>query len=127
MTDTERKELREWSAETVMGWERVYAEGLPMWKFPSKRWDSVKWTPDTDLNQTFMVVERMRELDYYIEINFDKKYGIEVEISYGENHPYYPKSNCRESGDERIALIEVKTIEELGGAILLAAKATGVK
>jgi hypothetical protein len=111
MTDTERQELREWSAG-VMGWERVYADGLPMWKFPNGRWDSVKWTPDTDYNQLFnLFIPRMRELGFELKFGYgDTVQGILCWVKFtSESYKSYYHN------------------KDIALAILLAAKATGVK
>jgi hypothetical protein len=138
MTDTERNELREWSAG-VMGWERVYAEGLPMWKFPNGRWDSVKWTPDTDYNQLFnLFIPRMRELGWYLQLNnySDDDEGYQARFLNYEIPKFAEgiKSLKVEKAEEEklkrslaAAFTLWKTSTNPALAILLAAKATGVK
>ena len=75
MTQEEIPELKNWSAEfmefRVEPYKRqipgisppVYDEGFEYW---SKTEGQIYWHPDTDLNQTFQVVERMRELGWLV-------------------------------------------------------------
>lgn len=120
MDDQELKELREWSAE-VMGWKKEMA---PYWPYRradgswagyneyADQYNRNKWTPDTDLNQCFLVVERMRELGWKIVMGntFDKSYFAEFRaITYPvpmDNHYAEHDNPCH--------------------AILLAARATEV-
>jgi hypothetical protein len=69
-------ELEQWAAEKVMGWVEI----IPQIHAPMVYYGSVsddlpmcsctvvkdQWHPLTDLNQTFQVVDRMRERGYYI-------------------------------------------------------------
>jgi len=71
MTPEEIQKLRDWSAKKI-GWERVYIDGFPMWKLPQGRVDSIYWVPDTNLNQCFMLVEKMREKGFYLHLLSDK-------------------------------------------------------
>lgn len=73
MTEQELKELREWSAESVMGWVEHLTPIMgdhPLaiaWNMNNGRLMAQNdWRPDTDLNQCFMVVERMRELGFML-------------------------------------------------------------
>jgi len=64
-------DLNRWSAEVVMGWVEVYFNGR-MWWAAKDTFDYIMfqdlWTPLTDKNQLFMVVEKMRELEWYFAI-----------------------------------------------------------
>ncbi|MFA4834834.1 MAG: hypothetical protein WC749_02015 [Dehalococcoidia bacterium] len=106
MTLTDR-ELEEWVAEKVMGW--IWSQEHEMWVLDSERdadgrltfacpdelnWvnddpDELghqgPWHPDTDLNQAFMVVERMRELGWKVVMgnNLDRSYFADFrQLSY---------------------------------------------
>jgi hypothetical protein len=110
MEENERKELREWAAG-VMGWER-HPNSLGWFKYVNDSgalfvWYKKYWKPDIDLNQTFMVVQRMDELGWWLFWNneentahFFSKKGVGEGVGKGDDHAL---------------------------AILLAAKATGVK
>ena len=93
VNDQERQEQREWSAG-VMGW--IWSDEHEMWCVDSERdvdgrltfacpdelpgyeievvhgdspdWRQTLWTPDTNLNQCFMVVERMREFGWCLAL-----------------------------------------------------------
>jgi len=124
---TTAEELREWSAEKVMGWVRqnpIDKSGFgDLWTHnflsnkpgyipgfnhidgtfvPEKEWNDNDyyltieggrviriddWTTDTDLNQAFMVVERMRELGWTWDISVQLNYEIKP-----------PSFVCYESG-----------------------------
>ncbi len=93
MIANELEDLRVWSAE-LLGWERVYSDGIPMWKLPDGRWDVINWQPDINLTQCFMVVEKMRELNWKMELNICARgqfpyncWFIKNDGSYG-NLPY---------------------------------------
>ena len=70
------EELREWSAVKVMGFE-VYAEDAP---WPAYTWTRANkvdgmmfvkdWTPDTDLNQAFMVARKMIERGFELKLGY---------------------------------------------------------
>lgn len=67
MIDTD---LREWSAKEVMEWHLTkggFWAGTEVQDYPPiiKHED---WQPDIDLNQCFMVVERMRELGWSLNL-----------------------------------------------------------
>ncbi len=73
MTPEEIQELRWWSAEDLMGWVRhPYFSGWFEYVndkealFAGYKGD---WHPDTDFNQCFMVVEKMRELGYKLKLS----------------------------------------------------------
>jgi hypothetical protein len=69
MTNQELQDLRRFIAEELMGWKRVYADEIPMWKFPSGRWDIVDFRPDDPTTgQIWMVVERMDSLHYGMKL-----------------------------------------------------------
>jgi hypothetical protein len=113
MTDTERQELREWAAG-VMGW---YLSETGWWCSGGKglnalpEMENYRWTPDYDLNQTFMVVEKMVKLGFEMKLGYGNTVqGILAWVKFtSESYKsYYHNPNP--------AL-----------AILLAAKATGVK
>ena len=70
-----------------------------------------KWTPSTDISQAFKLIDIILKRDFVVEIYLSKFDKPEVMISYGEDHPNYPNSRCRESGDERVALVEAETLE----------------
>lgn len=62
-------DLNRWSAEAVMGWISftTFVAGKPV-KFWAEKsaliYEQSAWLPLTDLNQCFMVVEKMRELGF---------------------------------------------------------------
>lgn len=68
MTDQERQALREWSAGK-MGWTHHWEirgwTGTKQWYWLTQERNKIRnWRPDTDLNQCFMLVEKMRELGW---------------------------------------------------------------
>jgi len=141
------EELRDWSAEKVMGW--WLKESIDEYGNKTGEWYSGDeytgydkyyihsdgedvsndltwlWRPDTDLNQVFMVVERMRELGWYLycepEPNMTfpnyKKAAIIYEIGF-----YHPENMKLELKPSR-GFVMYDRIN--AHAILLAAHATG--
>ena len=125
MTDQELQELREWAAG-VMGWmvgrDFVFTQGIGSSKHILFGINKI-WTPDLDLNQTFMLVERMKELgwDLYISI-LQKGFGL----------PYWPVDFVADFQKSLHGLSKPPSSFErcdksLALAILLAARATGVE
>jgi len=74
MTSEEITKMREWSAR-LMGW--VLVESEDSWGDDSAYRDSSGrlgefvnfWRPDSNHNQTFMVVDRMAKLGWYLSLN----------------------------------------------------------
>ena len=68
MTPEEIQDWRDWSAKLL---DKVIGNpAAPRWlqRF-TDGWQLVdNWTPDTDLNQCFMLVERMRELGWRMKL-----------------------------------------------------------
>ena len=64
-------DLNKWSAEVVMGWKH-FTHGI--YYGPDGRHQD--WTPLTDKNQLFMVVEKMRELGYQVCIENSVDYNL---------------------------------------------------
>lgn len=75
-------DLNRWSAESLMGW---YDKGN-FWAAPNPdkpdneynreyfglyKYSKKDWTPLTDCNQLFMVVEKMRELGFYLKMKYN--------------------------------------------------------
>jgi hypothetical protein len=65
MTPKEIQELRRWSAELCEYTEQFNLGDAIACKDKSGAW--IQWKPDVDLNQTFMVVDKMRELGWYLK------------------------------------------------------------
>ena len=86
------EEMREWTAKK-MGWKlgttsvRNSYTGIathePAWidEHGTHKFFVVAWTPDTDLNQCFMLVDRMGELGWNLYISIPQK---------GFGMPYWP-------------------------------------
>ena len=78
MTPEDLQELRDWSA-LKMGWfycgnKDGFTTFSTKEEFEGEIYDkifSLIWTPDTDLNQAFQVVERMREKGWFIMLHND--------------------------------------------------------
>jgi len=73
--------LNEWSARVVMGWVLTPLPdhpGIYLTKEPgtSPGYTPETWHPDTDLNQCFMVLEKLRE-KYDISIYCHRKDGLD--------------------------------------------------
>jgi hypothetical protein len=135
MTDTKRQELRKWAA----GLMEYHIYRGPIFEgditiYPcivsyqnkcayfqdSTRGERIWWQPDTDLNQTFMVVERMKELGYYINhVNGLTHHSVYF-LKYKETSMSPSMGHFERAG-------ETARDSSLALAILLAAKATGVK
>jgi hypothetical protein len=115
MTPEELRDLREWAAG-VMGWKLNTPDFEDEWDHSSytnpqnPRWYLPKdeWHPDIDKNQAFQVVERMRELGYEGNLQWVDELGYWGEFD-GPTRGYT-------NWNQDPAL-----------AILLAARATGVK
>jgi hypothetical protein len=126
-------------ATTVMGWKYIQLESKPyidedeetgeeveMWYHFNPFYSRTNmgnlsadiWTPSTKINQAMEVVKELLKQDLFVEICLSKDDKPEVEISYGLNHPKYPKGRCYDPRDERIAFVEADTLEM---AICLAA------
>lgn len=115
MTDIDLKELREWAAG-VMGYTFICSpdcDKCPLPHVRDKEGNEFSFNPLTDLNQAFMVVEKMRELGLYLR-------GLMYS-------PYTEKwtamfTDADTDTEYGTAVDSLRTL-----AILLAAKATGVK
>ena len=74
------EEMRRWSAEK-MGYkisihkDKVPGVSPPTFTYRTNYWSKTEgqiyWRPDTDMNQCFLVVERMRELGWFIMLHND--------------------------------------------------------
>lgn len=126
MTPEERLDLRRWSAklmgfrmaaQNIMGMQ-VWGGGYADYIFKDGTRIAVQdWHPDEDANQCFMVVERMRELGFNFNLNWQGHPGITVVIA--QFHKFDTGvmehgQGSDDNGDFRLA-------------ILLAAKATGLE
>ena len=58
------EDLNRRSAELVMGFTEGFFRG-DIWIYKDLNGNWIQWTPLTDLNQCFMVVEKMRELGWF--------------------------------------------------------------
>ena len=113
MTPEEIQELRDWSARK-MGWyldpkttlEPNYRNVANMFAIYVK-----DWHPDTDLNQCFLLVEKMREEGFYLRLddNTDNHYIADF---YDDNGLFYRDSKGSGFSDNPAL------------AIIMAAKAT---
>jgi hypothetical protein len=125
MNEEHRLELRDWAAG-VMGWYKRIITIPDSVLTDEEYWETNKidgepdfvmftklWNPLTDLNQTFMVVERMRELGWK---GFEVRQGCVAGNWEGLFSTNDPGRWLRGPSANNPAL-----------AILLAAKATGVK
>ena len=115
-TEQERQELREWAARK-MGW--IWSNEFSAWVLNSERgadgrltncypdqlpvfdtgdesgpfWEQLLWHPDTDLNQAFMLVEKMRENGYYLSFNNESGQAIFYSRSGKQNNAWANDSN----------------------------------
>jgi hypothetical protein len=126
-------------AADVMGWKYIQLESKPYIDEDEETGEEVEmwfhftpfysrpnmgnlpadlWTPSTKINQAMEVVKELLKQDLCIEIFLTKDDKPEVTISYGYDHPKYPKGRCYDVGDENIAVVEADTLEM---AICLAA------
>ena len=139
MNDQELKELREWAAG-MMGWHKhqdIWWISNDYQTHLSVAMDDETWRPDTDLNQCFMVVKKMRELgfDFHLDNYTDDDAGYGARFQREEDDEATLKleeMGAKEFADglRKIkALQKSMTIENTNPclAILLAARATGVK
>lgn len=118
MTESERQELEEWAAKEIMGWVEIIPQAhTPMVYYGIASDDppicscivaKANWHPITDLNQCFkLFVPRMRELGWWLFWNNEENVA-----------EFYQQDSDR---------IERVKDDSIGDAIILAAKATGVK
>jgi hypothetical protein len=70
-------DLNKESAEKIMGWtlESIERSTVGYWvesgeKTACVRYEEFDWTPLTDLNQCFQIVEKMRELGFSFELSW---------------------------------------------------------
>lgn len=118
MTPEERRELRRWSAEVLMGWRKVMEPAWPYVtaegkysgysEYGSDLWPN--WAPDlptSPASQILGVIKRMRELGWYL--SWHNESGMAV---------FYSRSEYQTNG--------WTTADTFQDAILLAAKATGI-
>ena len=67
------------------------------------------WNPLVNSNlffEPYGILDKLKEKLYYIDIFIYPDYKIEVEISYSEKHPNFPKGRCYDVGDERVSLVQ---------------------
>lgn len=119
-------ELDSWSATEVMGWidhfdhycitgSEPSGEGTVVCKIMATKETTSfgpGWHPHTDLNQCFMVVERMRELGWYGNLKWNKREG---EL----DEPFVAVFFKKETGD----LINAENINPATAICLAALKA----
>jgi hypothetical protein len=110
MRDQDTQDLVNWVAEKLMEWKRdLYGTKEWMWVTPNGIVLQSEWNPDTDLNHTFMVVEKMREKGLEININSTslKKFPRFKVIFFTASIPF-PEHKEYSSEDDNLCLAILK-------------------